>query len=218
MQCALRREEGEASTGATGILQSLRIPPPLPIRETRLYSSRHFHFMQKVFIAPLKLDFNLYTLLAGDVTSTLLWKKPSNFSPPGFCKRLFLQRSGNLFRDQDQHGWALKSLQEYNTHISRISFVFTFPSFVRARVCACVSWHGRVRLWDSCWQSRFMVFSPFGFNSSFQADRYSIPSPPPQLHLLWYSAGLKTPAVKKKVRGGGAGTEIQSIWRMDTDF
>lgn len=136
---------------------------------------------RKSFIAPLKLDSNLDTLLAGDVTSTPMQK---NFGPPGFCKRVFLWRSGNLFRDQDQHGWSLKSLQEHNTHISRISFVFTFPSFARARVCACVSWHGRVRLWDSCWQSRFMVFSPFGFNSSFQADRYSIPSPPPQLHLL----------------------------------
>lgn len=59
------------------------------------------------------------------------------------------------------------------------------------------SWHIILRLWDSCWQSRFTVFSPFGFNSSFQADRYSIPSPPPQLHLLWYFAGLKTPAVKE---------------------
>lgn len=59
------------------------------------------------------------------------------------------------------------------------------------------SWNIILRLWDSCWQSRFTVFSPFGFNSSFQADRYSIPSPPPQLHLLWYSAGLKTRAVKK---------------------
>lgn len=69
--------------------------------------------------------------------------------------------------------------------------------------CVCVvrargSWNIILRLWDSCWQSRFTVFSPFGFNSSFQADRYSIPSPPPQLHLLWYSAGLKTRAVKKK--------------------
>lgn len=50
---------------------------------------------------------------------------------------------------------------------------------VRPRGC----WHIIAGLWDSCWQGRFTVFSPFGFNSSFQADRSSMPSPTPS-HLL----------------------------------
>ena len=68
---------------------------------------------------------------------------------------------------------------------------------VRVRCVLGGTWHVILGWWDSCWQSRFTVFSPFGFNSSSQADRYSIPSPPPQLHLLWYCAGPKTPAVKE---------------------
>lgn len=133
------------------------------------------------------------------VTFHRLWythtqKKTSsqNFTSSGCCKRESFSKSPRS---------ALKSLQEYNTYISRISLFIGifFPQLcTRARVSVCVCVCVCVRLWDSCWQSSFMVFSPFGFNSSFQAARYSVPSPPPQLHLLWYSAGLKNPAVKKK--------------------
>ncbi|CAB1418869.1 unnamed protein product [Pleuronectes platessa] len=90
---------------------------------------------------------------------------------------------------------------EHNTEISpEYSFAVFFPRLCRptlvrshhtGTVAQCVcgactrgSWHVVLGWWDSCWQSRFTVFSPFGFNSSSPADRYSIPSPPPQLHLL----------------------------------
>lgn len=95
-------------------------------------------------MTPLKLDFNFHLTCWWCTIDSDTYKKRNsrkNFTSPRCCKRESLWRSGNLFRPQDQHGWALKSLPEYNTHISTISlFIGIFFSQLcgRASVCVCV--------------------------------------------------------------------------------